>query len=310
MTTQEGRPTSGGGVTGDGPCQGAGSPQPSGRSWWQRLIANRDARRAFACLIGFLVLAVMLGPEGSSTAPLSGVTGSLFTPRVLIFVGLGVATAAIMMAQARYGARIRQVSDGITAAPRRLLPDRRTRYGLYAGALVLAVVVPMHISGYWQGVLVQQIGIYVLLALGLNVVVGFAGLLDLGYVAFYAIGAYTAAYWSGALPVHPPITLNMFWIIPFAILAAMLAGVLLGAPTLRLRGRLPRHRDARVWRDHRDRGHQPGRVYWRRTRRPRHPPFPFQPARAPLLLGHCPAPLLLPPARFRGPEHAGVLVPG
>ncbi len=54
----------------------------------------------------------------------------------------------------------------------------------------------MHISGFWQGVLVQQIGIYVLLALGLNVVVGFAGLLDLGYVAFYAIGAYVAAYWS------------------------------------------------------------------------------------------------------------------
>ena len=235
MTTQEGRPTSGGVAPGTAPSKEPPSP-PERRSWWQRLIANRDARRAFACLVGFLVLAVMLGPQGSSTAPLSGVTGSLFTPRVLIFVGLGVVTAAIVMAQARFGARIRQVSDSITAAPRRLLPDRRTRYGLYAGALVLAVVVPMHISGYWQGVLVQQIGIYVLLALGLNVVVGFAGLLDLGYVAFYAIGAYTAAYWSGALPVHPPITLNMFWIIPFAVLAAMLAGVLLGAPTLRLRG--------------------------------------------------------------------------
>jgi len=55
-------------------------------------------------------------------------------------------------------------------------------------------------------------------------------------VAFYAIGAYTAGYWSGALPVQPPIILNMFWIIPLAILAAMLAGVLLGTPTLRLRG--------------------------------------------------------------------------
>ena len=235
MTTQEGRPTSGGVAPGTAPSKEPPSP-PERRAWWQRLIANRDARRAFACLVGFLVLAVMLGPQGSSTAPLSGVTGSLFTPRVLIFVGLGVVTAAIVIAQARFGARIRQVSDSITAAPRRLLPDRRTRYGLYAGALVLAVVVPMHISGYWQGVLVQQIGIYVLLALGLNVVVGFAGLLDLGYVAFYAIGAYTAAYWSGALPVHPPITLSMFWIIPFAVLAAMLAGVLLGAPTLRLRG--------------------------------------------------------------------------
>ncbi len=71
---------------------------------------------------------------------------------------------------------------------------------------------------------------------GLNVVVGYAGLLDLGYIAFYAIGAYSAAYWTGALPVHPPFHLNPFCAIPAAVLAAMLAGVLLGAPTLRLRG--------------------------------------------------------------------------
>ncbi len=211
-------------------------PAPERQSGWQRLKANRNFRRSFGCVIALLVLAVMLGPEGSATAPLSGLTGSLFTPRVLIFLALGVGLALVLTAQDRYGPQIRRVSDRVTSAPRRLLPDRRTRYGLYAAALALAVVVPMHISGYWQGVLVQQIGIYVLLALGLNVVVGFAGLLDLGYVAFYAIGAYTAAYWSGALPVHPPIVLNMFWIIPFAILAAMLAGVLLGTPTLRLRG--------------------------------------------------------------------------
>jgi branched-chain amino acid transport system permease protein len=209
---------------------------PEQRSPWQRLKANRNFRRGFSCVIGFLVLAVMLGPEGSASAPLSGLTGSLFTPSVLIFVGLGVALAFIMAAKDRYGPQMRRLNDSVASAPRRLLPDRRARYGLYAAALAFAVVVPMHISGYWQGVLVQQVGIYVLLALGLNVVVGFAGLLDLGYVAFYAIGAYTAAYWSGALPVHPPIVLNMFWIIPFAILSAMLAGVVLGTPTLRLRG--------------------------------------------------------------------------
>jgi branched-chain amino acid transport system permease protein len=211
-------------------------PAPKRQSRWQRLKANRSIRRGFGCVIALLVLAVMLGPEGSATAPLSGLTGSLFTPRALIFLALGVGLALVLTAQDRYGPQIRRASDRVTSAPRRLLPDRRARYGLYAAALAFAVVVPMHISGYWQGVLVQQIGIYVLLALGLNVVVGFAGLLDLGYVAFYAIGAYTAAYWSGALPVHPPIVLNMFWIIPFAILAAMLAGVLLGTPTLRLRG--------------------------------------------------------------------------
>jgi branched-chain amino acid transport system permease protein len=79
----------------------------------------------------------------------------------------------------------------------------------------------------------DQAGIYVLLALGLNVVVGYAGLLDLGYVAFYAIGAYFYALLaSPQLGLHVP-----FWIVlPLAPLLAALFGVLLGAPTLRLRG--------------------------------------------------------------------------
>jgi len=91
-------------------------------------------------------------------------------------------------------------------------------------------------STYWQISLFQQIGVFCLLAIGLNIVVGFAGLLDLGYVAFYALGAYVTAYFSGALPIHPPFHLNPFLIIPFAIIIAMLSGVLLGLPTLRLRG--------------------------------------------------------------------------
>jgi branched-chain amino acid transport system permease protein len=92
------------------------------------------------------------------------------------------------------------------------------------------------VNAYWQEILVDQIGLYVLLALGLNVVVGYAGLLDLGYVAFFAIGAYSTAFWTNKLPLHPPFRLDAFWSIPFAIAAAILAGVLLGAPTLRLRG--------------------------------------------------------------------------
>jgi len=76
-------------------------------------------------------------------------------------------------------------------------------------------------------------GVYVLLALGLNVVVGLAGLLDLGYAAFFAIGAYTYAY--GASPFsHEHV---VFWVMLLvgAAVAAMF-GLLLGAPTLRLRG--------------------------------------------------------------------------
>jgi branched-chain amino acid transport system permease protein len=75
--------------------------------------------------------------------------------------------------------------------------------------------------------------LYVMLALGLNIVVGFAGLLDLGYIAFYAVGAYLYALLASPhFGVHLP-----FWItLPLGFLVAALFGVLLGAPTLRLRG--------------------------------------------------------------------------
>jgi len=75
--------------------------------------------------------------------------------------------------------------------------------------------------------------LYVLLALGLNIVVGFAGLLDLGYIAFYAVGAYTYA-----LLASPHFNLHLpFWIIlPIGAGVAALFGVLLGTPTLKLRG--------------------------------------------------------------------------
>ncbi len=90
----------------------------------------------------------------------------------------------------------------------------------------------------WQTTIVSQIGISVLLAMGLNVVVGWAGLLDLGFIAFYAIGSYTTAYLTSSLPVEPPSWLHMtpLLAIPFAIAICLLAGLALGAPTLRLRG--------------------------------------------------------------------------
>jgi branched-chain amino acid transport system permease protein len=75
--------------------------------------------------------------------------------------------------------------------------------------------------------------IYIMLALGLNIVVGFAGLLDLGYIAFYAVGAYMYALLSSPhFNIHLP-----FWVIlPMGSGLACIFGVLLGAPTLKLRG--------------------------------------------------------------------------
>jgi branched-chain amino acid transport system permease protein len=77
--------------------------------------------------------------------------------------------------------------------------------------------------------------VFVLLAVGLNVVVGFAGLLDLGYYGFFAVGAYTVA-----LLTSPESRLNVTWpwlaAVPVAILVTLIAGLILGGPTLRLRG--------------------------------------------------------------------------
>ena len=103
--------------------------------------------------------------------------------------------------------------------------------------LMDADIIPVLQGGFGIRVLVVT-GIWVLLALGLSVVVGMAGLLDLGYVAFYMIGAYTTALMTssgGTEQFHVVIWPNVA-ALPFAILLCVLAGVTLGIPTLRLRG--------------------------------------------------------------------------
>ncbi|GAA3211740.1 branched-chain amino acid ABC transporter permease [Actinocorallia longicatena] len=111
------------------------------------------------------------------------------------------------------------------------------RYAVYVLLFVGALLLPysglapiMSPHAKWSSILFFPIGIYVLLAIGLNVVVGYAGMLDLGYVAFWAIGAYSMA----DLSVRYHWT---FWeILPVGILMAAISGIILGAPTLRLRG--------------------------------------------------------------------------
>jgi branched-chain amino acid transport system permease protein len=117
--------------------------------------------------------------------------------------------------------------------------QRLPNWGRWLGrlmALAVALLLPLHPvarvmapGSDWRTLLFFPIGVYVLLAVGLNVVVGQAGLLDLGYVAFFAIGAYTMAL----LGSH---RWNFWLILPAGILLAATAGVILGAPTLRLRG--------------------------------------------------------------------------
>ncbi|HYD56105.1 MAG TPA: ABC transporter ATP-binding protein [Burkholderiales bacterium] len=106
-------------------------------------------------------------------------------------------------------------------------------FGLIAVALA---VLPFALGSYagtsWVRITNYAL-LYILLALGLNIVVGFAGLLDLGYIAFYAVGAYVYALLASPhFNVHLP-----FWVIlPIGACIAALFGVLLGAPVLKLRG--------------------------------------------------------------------------
>ncbi|MHB8664022.1 MAG: branched-chain amino acid ABC transporter permease [Acidimicrobiales bacterium] len=114
---------------------------------------------------------------------------------------------------------------------------RWTKWAARLAALAVAFILPIHPiarvmapGSDWRTLLVYPIGVYVLLAVGLNMVVGQAGMLDLGYVAFFAIGAYTMAL----LGVNEH--WNFWLVLPVGIAVAGLAGVVLGAPTLRLRG--------------------------------------------------------------------------
>ena len=100
------------------------------------------------------------------------------------------------------------------------------------------------INRYYMDV-ATQVGIYAALALGLNIVVGFAGLLDFGYVAFYATGAYLYAIFASGqaanfIPASVasfPLSGEWFWLfLPLSLVAAAIVGILLGLPALRLRG--------------------------------------------------------------------------
>jgi branched-chain amino acid transport system permease protein len=140
-------------------------------------------------------------------------------------------------------------------APRRQLPQLRTwfgqlpkpaRWAITVAFVILVLLLPYveHVPGIGPQIVTVQtdwpstlfiMTYWVLLALGLNVVVGYAGMLDLGYVGFFAVGAYTVA-----LLTSPDSRLHTNWgwlaALPFAVAVAMIAGLILGWPTLRLRG--------------------------------------------------------------------------
>jgi branched-chain amino acid transport system permease protein len=139
---------------------------------------------------------------------------------------------------------------GLQAAAAKRLPPWWNR-ALVGALIVVGIVLPFFFpadSGFMNGTIIAVA--YAVMSLGLNIVVGFAGLLDLGYVAFYALGAYSVGWFGSSfffkLHVHvlvstvastlPGIHLNFVLILIGAALICAAAGMLIGLPTLRLRG--------------------------------------------------------------------------
>ncbi len=147
---------------------------------------------------------------------------------------VGAVTLFVVIAAAIYlwALRGNEIQSRVAALP---APAQRTlRWSSIIIGILLLLLLPVFLGLYISDVL-DTVGLYLLMGLGLNIVVGFAGLLDLGYVAFYAIGAYTVGVLTS--PEHATGVIHNWWLAaPIGVAVAVLAGVILGIPVLKMRG--------------------------------------------------------------------------
>jgi branched-chain amino acid transport system permease protein len=161
------------------------------------------------------------GPVRPFVAWIFARSGLSLVGAVFIFVLLGV------LYFWRYGRR------GLPGPERTLEQARALRIAKIGIIAILLLLLPS-ILGIFFSEILDNVGLYILMGLGLNIVVGFAGLLDLGYVAFFAIGAYTMGILTS--PELGFANLTYWQALPFALLASVISGILLGLPVLRMRG--------------------------------------------------------------------------
>ncbi|MEX0797638.1 MAG: branched-chain amino acid ABC transporter permease [Acidimicrobiia bacterium] len=151
-------------------------------------------------------------------------------------LSIGGATIVFVVFFAVYwylGGRERTFREHFGVLPR----TERTRWTAVAAlAIVLVLWFLPSVMGPFVSQVLDTAGIYLLMALGLNIVVGYAGLLDLGYVAFFAVGAYTMAILTSAQsPAFTP-EIAFLAALPAVLLAAAIAGIMVATPVIRMRG--------------------------------------------------------------------------
>ena len=161
----------------------------------------------------------------------SAILKVIFKSKALLPVTALVLFILIAGVSALWSRRGDRVGKRIAALPPR---QQRTVRWISIGLGIFLLLILPRLLGTYLSEVANNVGLYVLMGLGLNIVVGFAGLLNLGYVAFFAIGAYT----TGVLTSAGELGMGMsFWAaVPFAVLAAVFAGIILGIPVLRMRG--------------------------------------------------------------------------
>lgn len=192
-------------------------------------------------VIGALVAGLYLLPPRIRKAVVLGL-GSLPVIAVLhsaLFAGSGMQLwvailVFVLIAAGSYGwsRSQKQVKERVSS----MSPtgQRSLRIGGWVIAGIVVLLLPQ--LGDYPADVLDMIGIFALMGLGLNIVVGFAGLLDLGYVAFYALGAYTIGVLTSPEIAWTGFQLTFWQALPFAVGVATLSGILLGIPVLGMRG--------------------------------------------------------------------------
>jgi branched-chain amino acid transport system permease protein len=186
---------------------------------------------AFCSVIIAGMLQDMLRPVISIWGPLSIINLYLFAANGLSIkgaVGLFVLVAALVFGWSSKGSAVKTKVEGLPAGQQRTL---KLVTWLIIGLVLL--ILPK-ILGLFLSEVLTIVGLYVLLGLGLNIVVGFAGLLDLGYVAFFAVGSYVVAILTS--PELGFFSMGFWSALPFVLAAGIFSGFLLGVPVLKMRG--------------------------------------------------------------------------
>ena len=152
--------------------------------------------------------------------------------------GLTLGAALVIFGGAALGSlRFKGRASGAVARFQAMPEEkRRSRAFYFAAAVMLAGLLLPSVFGSYLNEVLATVGLFMLMGIGLNVVVGFAGLLDLGYVAFFAVGAYTTAVLTSPLSPNIAPEMAFFEALPFVLLMAALAGLVVGTPVIRMRG--------------------------------------------------------------------------